>query len=126
MEDGIVGVFPTLLHQAGGGASLVLDETVSVGVAVLVDPMQSALDVWPDLFDKRQVARTQKIAAGQHYEKRGGIDAAVVGSERNFLHHRHFAAAHFMKDFSRFGVLVGYDFGGLRFGEVVQNAFRDT
>ena len=56
VEDGVRGVLPALVAQAGGRAPGVLDEAVPVRVAVGLDPGQRRLEVRPQLLHQRQVA----------------------------------------------------------------------
>src|ERR671912_2378489 len=48
VEDGVVGVLPSLIGEAAFRLAVVLDEAVSITVAMLVDPSQCRLDAGPD------------------------------------------------------------------------------
>jgi len=126
VEHGILRIFPALLRQSLGGALLVLHETRSIAIAVRVDPLQSALDVWPNLLHERQISRALEVSSRKHDEKRRRVDAAVIAPERNFLRDGHFTAPHFMQDFARVGVLLGYFSRRLGLGQVFQDALSDT
>ena len=52
MEDGIVRVFPTLLHQTFGRALFVLDEAVAIAIAVFINPAQRTLDARPQFLQE--------------------------------------------------------------------------
>ena len=83
-------------------------------------------DIGPDAgsINSRSPVR-QEIARRQHDKQRRGIDAAVVAAKGNFFERGHFAAAHFVQDFSRLGVLFGNFLGSLLLGQILQHASRD-
>jgi hypothetical protein len=62
----------------------ILDEAVAIHVAIMIDPCERALDVWPNRLNERAVTRTRVVRTGEHDEKRCCVDAAVVTLERNF------------------------------------------
>ncbi len=104
----------------------VLDEAVAVAVAVVVDPVERALDVRPDVSEELAVARAVPILAGEHHEERRRVDAAVVAAERHFAHARHLAVAHLVDDLARLRLLRLVHAVGLRRGEELEHAARDA
>ena len=39
----VVGILPALVQQTFAGTTLVLDKTISIGITIVVDPMESCL-----------------------------------------------------------------------------------
>ena len=66
------------------------------------------------------------IKPGQHHEKRRCIYAAIIKAERHFAQRRHFAATHFMRNFSGLGVGARIECGGLKSSEPPQHTLGDT
>src|SRR5262245_37339573 len=126
MKYRVVRVLPSLLHQARLRLPCVLHEAVAVAVAVPVDPIQRALDVWPEPAEHLAVAGAIVVGARPNDEERCGIDAAVVRPERHRAQARHLAAAGFVQDLPGLGVLFLVDAVGLRRSEVLEDAARDT
>jgi hypothetical protein len=118
MKNGVVRILPALLHESRGRPLLVLNEAIAVAVAALVNPTQCTFDVWPESLEKRQVSCSRKVGTGESNKKGRSVYATVVPGEGHFFRHRHFAPAHFMKDFSGLGILFRYFFGGLRLREI--------
>src|SRR5262249_9047646 len=125
MEDGIMGIFPTLMNETVFRPATVLDETVTVCVAIAVDPLKRALDVRPNRLHKSAVTRALVICACQHHKKRRCIDAPVVAPEWHLTQDRHFVIAELMQDFAGLRILLGLLSVGLIGGEIRQNASRD-
>ena len=65
VENGIVRVFPSLLHQSVLGAPRVFHEAVAIAVAMLVDPLQGGEDVRPDFAQEIQIRRALVVGSGQ-------------------------------------------------------------
>ncbi len=103
VENGVVRVLPTLLDETASRAA-VLDEAVSVCVAVTIHPFESRLDVRPDRADEIQIARCLVILTGQRHEQRRRVDRAVVVPEGNLAEPGHLAVT-----------LLVDDLAGLRF-----------
>ena len=61
----IVGVLPALVNETGRRATLVLDEAVTIAVAVPVDPAERRLDGRPDRVDEGQITRALEVHAGK-------------------------------------------------------------
>ena len=51
---------------------------------------------------------------GEHYEQWRGVGASVVQPEWNLVQRSHLAAAHFMQNFSRFGIGKRIEFARLQ------------
>ena len=71
----------------------------------------------PQLGNRGEVARPLEVEASQKNKQGRAVDGAVVAGERHFSEARHFARAHLMQYFSRFGVGVGLQFRRLVCGE---------
>ena len=104
MEDGVVGVFPALMHEAADGVPGVLDEAVAVGIAPAIHPLEGALDVRPELAREREISRPFEVRAGENDEERRGVDAPVVPAEGNLAEVGHLAAPRFVEHLARLGV----------------------
>src|SRR5262245_21019788 len=105
MENRIMGVFPALLNQPCWRMPRVLNESISIDIAVLVDPIERALNIRPDLLDEGKITGAPVVRAGEHDKQRRGIDTAVIPAERNLTCGRQFSFSRFMQDLARFCVL---------------------
>ena len=105
MENRVIGILPALLHQSTIAMSGVLDKTISVAIAIFVDPIKRCTNVRPYILDKGVISRPVVISAGQHNEQRCCIHCPVIPRERNFIQVRHFSMAHLVQDFPRFGFI---------------------
>jgi hypothetical protein len=65
MEDRVEGILPALVGKPLLGGALVFDETVLVGIAGPVDPLQRRFDRRPQLGQRFVVAGAFDIEAGQ-------------------------------------------------------------
>ena len=83
----------------------IFNKAVPIGVAKCLDPLQSRLDIRPDLFDRRNVAGPLEIHPCKHDKKRRCIDSAVVMPEWHFSEPRHFAVPGLMQNFA--GLRIG-------------------
>ena len=70
MEDRIVRILPSLIGKTLLGGAHVLDETVAVGIAWAVDPIERRLDVRPQRGDGFGVAGALGIKAREKHEQR--------------------------------------------------------
>src|SRR5262249_52723433 len=122
MKDGILRILPALLHESGRGLTVVCHEPGFCRIAVLIDPAQCALNIWPDRRDELKVAAAHIIGVGKHDEERRGIHAAVVLPEGDFTERGHFAMARFVEDLAGFRVSFGYIFSRLCGGEKPEHA----
>ena len=66
------------------------------------------------------------VEPGQHHEQRRCIHAAIIEAERHFAQRCHFAATHFVRNFSGLGVGARIECGGLISGEPPQHTLGDT
>src|SRR6266850_107792 len=105
VKNRIAGIFPSLLRKAVRRLSRILDEPVSVCVAITINPIKRSEDVGPNASYKLEIICAKKIATRRHNKKRSGINAAIISSERNFSESGHFTAPDFMHDLSGLGVL---------------------
>src|SRR5436309_2335290 len=103
----------------------VFDKSVTIRIAITVDPLEGALHVWPNRLHKFAVARAPIICARQYYKKRRRIDAPVVAPERHLAQHSHFVIAKFMQHLARLRVLLGLFGVCLVCGEIRQHAARN-
>jgi hypothetical protein len=83
MEHRVPGVLPALVDEAAVTAPAILDETVAVGVAVLVDPDDRGLDVRPDRIQRVSIGGVLPVEPGERDEQRRRIDRPVVTRERH-------------------------------------------
>jgi hypothetical protein len=90
------------------------------------DPAQRSLHRGPKLGDVFIVAGAFRMKTSEQHEQRRCIDAAVIKSEWNFAQRRHFAAAHFMQDFSGLGIGQGVETLRLVSRQPPQHAARDA
>ena len=125
MKDCVIGILPALIGEALFRGALIFDEAVAVGIAGPVDPAQRRFDRGPELDKRLFVAGPLDIEARKQHEQRRRIDAAVVMRKRHLAQRRHFAAAHFMQDFSGLGVVERIDRRCLMEGKPLQHAARD-
>ena len=126
VEDRILRILPPLLNQANRRTSGIFDEAVAVAIAVAVDPIKGALDVWPESPEKREISRAFVVGAGKHDEQRRRVDAAVVLPKRHFVKARHLAVARLVKNLSGLGVVRLIDAIGLPRSEVFQHPARNA
>src|SRR5579862_4465673 len=126
MEDRIVRVLPALLHQAIRRAPMVLNEAVSVRIAVAVDPLERSLHIGPDRLDEGDIRGAPVVSTGQHDKQRSGIDAAVIAGEGNLSKRGHLAAASLVQNLAGLSILVGVAVAGLGLGEEGQDTARDV
>ena len=125
MEDGVLGILPTLIGEAGIGLAVVFDEAVAVPVTVSVDPIERCLRVRPERAHRLQIAGAGVVLAEQQHIQRRRVDAAVIAAERHFAQVGHLAVAHFMQNLPRLGVPLGLDRGGLGLCQEFQDALGD-
>ena len=64
MENGVVGVFPPLLHQSVLGAPRIFDKTIAIAVAVVVDPFQCRQDIRPQFAQKFEIRGPLVVGPG--------------------------------------------------------------
>jgi hypothetical protein len=72
-----------LIDEAAGRASHVVDVTVAIAVATLVDPAQRPFHVAAQLVEQRQVARPARILGEQDEEERRRVHRTVIGCVRD-------------------------------------------
>ena len=125
VEDRVLRVLPALVAEAALAPGGVLDETVAVAVAVVVDPAQRRLQVRPDRADGLEVAGALVVHARQHHEQRRRVDAAVVQPERHLAEARHFALAGLVQDLAGLGVRFGPLLRRLGGGQELQDSPGD-
>ena len=126
MKDRVEGILPALVGKPLLGSALILDESVLVGIAGAVDPLERRLDRRPQLGQRCLVAGAFDIKAGQQDEQRGRIDAAVILRERHLAQRGHLAAAHLVQDFAGLGVGERIRGLGLEEGEPPQHALGNA
>ena len=102
----------------------VFDETVTIRVAVLVDPLNCALDVRPNRLHKSAVTRALIICACQHHKKRCRVDASVVAPEGHLAQDGHFIITELMQHLAGLRVLLGLLSVGLMGSEIRQDSAR--
>src|SRR5207344_2359141 len=56
VKHGIMRILPALVHESVGGLPVVSDKAGSCRIAVVIDPVQCALDVRPDRRDELKIA----------------------------------------------------------------------
>ena len=125
VKDGIVRVLPSLLDEPLVGLARVLDEPVTVGVAVPFDPGQRVIDVGRQRANEGGVTGPAEVGRGQHHEERCGIDAAVVAPERHLAERGHLAPPRLVQDLPRLRVALGRGLGRLRGGQEAEHAAGD-
>ena len=104
VHDRVVRVLPALVDQAARRASRV-GEVAVVGVGRGQHPSEDALGRRPQLAQERVVGRPLPVLGEQDEEQRRGVDAAVVGDERDLAAVRHLTAPQLVDDLAR--LLVG-------------------
>src|SRR5215475_4705536 len=87
--------------------SAVFDKTITICVAVAVDPLKRALNVRPNGLHKSTVTRALVICACEHHKKRRRVDASVVAPEGDLAQNCHFIIAELMQDLAGLRVLLG-------------------
>src|SRR5690242_17282517 len=102
VKDGIVRIFPALLHEPFAGMTGILQEAVAVAIAIMIHPIEGALDIAPNRTDEFEVSGAFVVGGSEHDEEGSGIYAAVVTAKGDFLGGGHLAFAQFVKNFSGF------------------------
>src|SRR5215831_2373323 len=102
-----MGIFPTLVNETVFRPAAVFDETITICVAVTIDPLERALDVRPDRLDKSAVTRAFVISSCQDHKKRSRVDASVVTPEGHLSQNRHFIIAELMQYLAGLRILLG-------------------
>jgi hypothetical protein len=120
-----VRVLPSLLGQPLFGLPRVLDEPVTIAVAVPFDPGQRAIDVAGQRADERHVAGPSQVRGRQHHEERRRIDAAVVAPERHLAESGHLPAPRLVQDLPRLRVALGRGLRRLGGGQKTEHATGD-
>ena len=85
MKDGIVRIFPTLLDQTGCRAARILDKTVTIQVAITIDPIQRGENIGPDTAQESQVTRALIVGTGQTNKEWRRVYRTVITAKWNFL-----------------------------------------
>src|SRR3984893_10576500 len=125
MKNGFLRVFPSLLQQSMRSQSAILDKSVAVSISIMIDPVQRLFDVRPDAGDQFSVSSALEIRRSQQNEEWRRIDAAIITTERNFPHPRHFTLPRFMQYLPWFSVLAGITRGCLGRCQVRENSPSD-
>src|SRR5205809_4792009 len=103
----------------------VLDEAITICIAIVVDPLKRALDVRPNRLHESAVTRALKICACQHHKKRRRVDAPVVAFERHLAQDGHLIITELMQHLAGLRVLLGLLSIGLIRSEIRQNTTGD-
>src|SRR5215217_5731918 len=100
----VVAVFPPLVNDADAIGALggVLDESIAIAVAPLLDPLQRPLHVWQELTVERLIARPTDRFGEEHDKERCGVNRSIVGRMRDVAETSHLAVAHLVQDLARF------------------------
>ena len=122
MKDGIVGILPALLENTVAAFAGIFDKTVTVYIAIFVDPFKGLKNIGPDLFYKFKISGSPEIGFGKNNKKRGRICAAVVVFVRNFSECGHFTCSAFVQNLPRLGIVGNTGCLGLPVGEKTKNA----
>src|SRR5713101_2004647 len=93
-------------------------EAVAIGVAVMINPCESALDVRPNRLNECEVTRAPVVSAGKDDEKRRCVDATVIALERNLAQYGHLFRALLVKHLARLSVMLGVHHFRLRVSHV--------
>ncbi len=94
-------VLPTLVDEATGTQSLVLDEAVAVLVPVGVDPLERPVGSWEESEDLVSRGAEARQLAEQTDEKWRGVDRAVVRRTARTVRTAVDAKAHLVQDPAR-------------------------
>ena len=103
-HDPIARVFPALVLQPFLGPGVIVEETIPVGVPVLVDPSQCRLNVWTQLVEQVGGARPRGVDAKEDEELGRAVHAAVVGRLGHLVEVRHLAYPQLMQNLPGLGV----------------------
>ena len=104
MEDRVAAVLPALIDETLTRSTLVLDEAVAVPIAVAFDPVESRLDMRPQLANSIEIACPLKIFSREHDEERRRIHAAVVAGEWDLAQIGHLPVTGFVQNLARLRV----------------------
>src|SRR5215216_5795953 len=88
--------------DAVGALRGVLEESIAITVAPLLDPLQRPFHIWQELTIERLIARPTDRFGEEHDKERCGIDRPIVGRMRDVAETSHLAVAHLMEDLARF------------------------
>src|SRR4051794_12018398 len=121
MHDAIPGVLPALVHQSARASALIVDESVTIEIAIAIDPVQSTVNVRQQLLHKLLIGGPVKGYAQQNEKKRSGVHRTVVGTEGHLPIPDHLSGAIFVKDLAGLLVVPVRDFGSLVAGEDAQS-----
>src|SRR4029450_876445 len=111
-------ILPTLMNKAVCRPTAVLDKTITICVAVTIDPFERALDVRPNRLHKSTVTGALIICACQHHKKRRRVNAPVIAPEWHLTQDRHFIIAELVQYLAGLCVLLGLLSVGLIGGEI--------
>jgi hypothetical protein len=126
VEDRVVGIFPALIDEALFVGAMIFDKSVLVGIARPINPGQGGSYIWPQRSERFDVAGVLDVESGQQHEQWGRICGPIVERERHLTERGHFAAPHFVRDFSGLGVGQRVDLDGLIGGKPSENALGDA
>src|SRR6266568_5021375 len=122
-QDGIPGVLPALVFQAGASiAPVVLDVTIPIAVAIAIDPVKRCPGGSFQATHEFRLSRPALELVEQDEEERGGVGSAVVGGLRALLEGGHFAEAQFVDDLARLLIAEIVHAHALTDGEIEQGA----
>src|ERR1700722_16865055 len=97
--DPVPAVLPALVDKTRGQvAARVLDVTVPVGVAAVIDPLQRRSGIWLERAYERVVAGPAVILVEQDQEQRRGVGRPEVGRVRALAASRELAEAQLVQD----------------------------
>ena len=117
VADRVARVLPALVEQPALRVPLVLDQAVTVDVAVVVHPAQRGEGIGPQALDQLRVACPALVLVEQHQPQRRRIDRAVVRRVGDFSHSRQLALAQLVQDLARLCVAPVVDLGRLETGQ---------
>src|SRR5580765_2529210 len=126
VKDRIFRVLPSLVRQAVLTLAQVFDESVTIAVAIAVDPLKRGAYVGPQFPYGFEISGPFPIKAGKQHEQRRRIDRAIIHAKRNLSERGHFALAHLVENFPRLHVARCIQLARLRGREKIQNASSEA
>ena len=122
--DRVARVFPALVGQAVPRGVVVLGEAVAVGVGVVAQPGQRAVQAVHQALGHRVDAGRDRVGQQQH-PQRGRVDRAVVlGRQHGALLQVERGGPHLVQDLARLFGPIDVDGGALAAGQRAQGADR--
>ena len=126
VPDAVGGVLPPLIGEPPVRHPLVLDVSVAVEVAVVLDPLERPLRVGQELVHHLAGEAPSAQLTEQHDEERGGVGGPVVDAPAAERQRGRVAEAHLVEDAARLLLASRVDVLALEPGQGLQDPERQV